>query len=116
MPTKTKAPIQKLIQMQIYHLQEFIGEFYRNSISPNTFTNSTNELSVVLRVRTNPQPHQTRYYLVYRKGTGKAHYLSALWNSTNTSKEGVNEYIITDTQGVKGKVEIDMFTLRINKS
>jgi hypothetical protein len=52
---------------------------------------------------------------VYRKGKGKAHYLSALWNSSNTAKNGINEYFITDTQGVKGVVEIDMFTLRIKK-
>jgi hypothetical protein len=28
----------------------------------------------------------------------------------------VNEYVITDTQGLKGIVEIDMFTLRIKKA
>jgi hypothetical protein len=53
---------------------------------------------------------------VYRKGKGKAHYLSALWNSSNTAKNGINEYVITDTQGLKGFVEIDMFTLRIKKA
>jgi hypothetical protein len=102
--------------MQIYHLQEFIGEYQRNSISPNTFTAPLIDTSVILRVRTNPQPHQTKYYLVYRKGTGRAHYLSALWTSSNTAKNGVNEYVITDTQGAKGVVEIDMFTLRIKKA
>jgi hypothetical protein len=102
--------------MQIYHLQDFIHEFNRNSTSPNTFTAPLIDISIILRVRTNPQPHQTKYYLVYRKGKGKAHYLSALWNSSNTAKNGINEYVITDTQGVKGFVEIDMFTLRIKKA
>lgn len=116
MPQNIKVQFTKLLQMQIYHLQDFIGDFNRNSVSPNTFTSQSIDTSVILRIRTNPQPHQTRYYLVYRKGKGKAHYLSALWTSSNTAKNGVNEYVITDTQGVKGIVEIDMFTLRIKKA
>jgi len=113
--TNKMSQFINLLQMQIYHLQDFIGEFSRNSVSPNTFTSTSIDTSVILRVRTNPLPHQTRYYLVYRKGKGKAHYLSALWNSSTTAKNGINEYFITDTQGVKGVVEIDMFTLRIKK-
>jgi hypothetical protein len=116
MPQNIKVQFINLIQMQIYHLQDFIGEFNRNSTSPNTFTAPLIDTSIILRVRTNPQPHQTKYYLVYRKGKGKAHYLSALWNSSNTAKNGINEYVITDTQGLKGFVEIDMFTLRIKKA
>jgi len=101
--------------MQRYSLSDFIGQYHRNSGSPNTFCSESLDRSVILRVRTNPQPHQTKYYLVYRLGQGKSHYLSALWNSTNTSNDRLNQYIITDTQGVKGIVEIDVFTLRITK-
>jgi hypothetical protein len=112
---KHKGPIHKTITMQKYNIADFIGEFERNSTSPNTFTSQPIDTSVILRVRVNPQPHQTKYYLVYRKGTGKAHYLSALWSSSNTAKSGLNVYVITDTQGAKGIVEIDLYCLRIKK-
>jgi hypothetical protein len=101
--------------MQRYHLSDFTGDYKRNSVSPNTFCSESLDKSVILRVRTNPQPHQTKYYLVYRLGKGRSHYLSALWTSDSTSNDGLNQYIITDTQGVKGIVEIDVFTLRITK-
>ena len=102
--------------MQIYHLQDFIGEFERNHISPNTYYSEPMDLYIVLRVRANPQPNQTKYYLVYRRGKGKAHYLSALWSSTNTSSKGLNEFVMTDTQGVKGIVHLDLYSLRIKKA
>jgi len=54
--------------------------------------------------------------LVYRRGKGKAHYLSALWSSTNTSSKGLNEFVMTDTQGVKGIVHLDLYSLRIKKA
>jgi hypothetical protein len=103
------------MQMQRYNLSDFIGQYHRNSGSPNTFCSESLDRSVILRVRTNPQPHQTKYYLVYRVRDSKSHYLSALWNSTNTSENGLSQYIITDTQGQKGLVQIDMFTLSIKK-
>ncbi len=110
-----KAPIQKSNAMQKYNLVDFTGDYKRNSVSPNTFCSESLDRSVILRVRTNPQVHQTKYYLVYRVGKGRSHYLSALWNSTNTSENGLSQYIITDTQGQRGVVEIDMFTLSIKK-
>ena len=102
--------------MQKYNIAEFFGEYERNSSSPNTFTCSLLNISLILRVRPNPLPHQTKYYLVYRVGTGKAQYFSALWSSTNTAKNGMNEYTITDTQGVRGSVLIDMLRLSLRKS
>ena len=101
--------------MQRYSLSDFTGQYHRNSVSPNTYCSESLDRSLILRVRTNPQPHQTKYYLVYRVGKGRPHYLSALWNSTNTLENGLSQYIITDTQGQKGLVEIDMFTLSIKK-
>ena len=101
--------------MQRYSLYDFTGYYKRNSVSPNTYCSESLDRSVILRVRTNPQLHQTKYYLVYRLGNGRSHYLSALWTSDSTSTNGLNKYIITDTQGVKGIVEIDVFTLRITK-
>jgi hypothetical protein len=101
--------------MQRYNLLDFIGQYHRNSVSPNTFTSDSLGRSVILRVRTNPQPHQTKYYLVYRVGDSKSHYFSALWTSDSTSINGLSQYIITDTQGQKGVVEIDPFTLSIKK-
>jgi len=53
---------------------------------------------------------------VYRVGTGKAQYLSALWSSNSTAQSGMNEYVITDTQGVRGSVLIDMFRISLRKS
>lgn len=101
--------------MQRYNLLDFTGDYKRNSGSPNTFCSESLDRSVILRVRTNPQVHQTKYYLVYRVGNGRSHYLSGLWTSDSTSINGLNQYIITDTQGQKGLVEIDMFTLSIKK-
>lgn len=102
--------------MQIYHLQDFIGEFERNHISPNTYYSAPMDLSIVLRVRANPKVGQTKYYLVYRYGKGKSHYLTALWNSTATSSKGLNEFVMTDTQGVRGIVQLDLYSLRIKKA
>ena len=102
--------------MQIYQLPDFIGEFQRNSKSPNTFYCQSIDTSVILRIRPNPQPHQTKYYLVYRKGSGKAHYLSALWTHNSTKNTSLNQYVITDTQGMKGIVYLDMFSLKIEKA
>jgi hypothetical protein len=111
---KHKGPIHKTITMQKYNIADFIGEFERNSTSPNTFYSASMDMSIVLRCRANPQVGKMPNYLVYRKGKGKAHYMSALWSFNSTTK-GAFEYIITDTQGAKAIVEIDMFILRIKK-
>ena len=114
MPQNIKVQFIKLLQMQKYNIADFFGEFERNSTSPNTFYSASMDMSIVLRCRANPQVGQMPNFLVYRKGKEKAHYMSALWSSNNTSK-GVFEYIITDTQGTQAIVEIDMFTLKIKK-
>jgi len=114
MPQNIKVQFIKLLQMQKYNIADFFGEFERNSDSPNTFHSQAIDTSVILRCRPQPQPTQTPNYLVYRKGKGKAHYMSALWSFNSTTK-GAFEYIITDTQGAKAIVEIDMFILRIKK-
>ena len=116
MPQNIKLQFIKLLQMQKYNIADFFGEYERNSSSPNTFTCKPLNVSLVLRVRPNPLPHQTKYYLVYRVGTGKAQYLSALWSSNSTAQSGMNEYVITDTQGVRGSVLIDMFRISLRKS
>lgn len=116
MPQNIKVQFIKLLQMQKYNIADFFGEFERNSTSPNTFYSASMDMSIVLRCRANPQEGQMPNYLVYRKAKEKAHYMSALWNSkSTTTTKGAFEYIITDTQGAKAIVEIDMFTLRIKK-
>lgn len=95
----------------MYELNTLVGYYQRSSKSPNVFT--SDNIDIILRTRTNPQLNQTKYYLLFRKHKGKSRYLSALWTSSNTAQNGLNIYSITDTQGTRGFVEIDIFTLRI---
>lgn len=102
--------------MQIYHLHDFIGEFERNHLSPNSYYCKPLDLTIILRVRANPKPNQTKYYLVYRFGKGKAHYLSALWSSPSSTAKAMNEWTISDTQGVKGYVSLNLYSLIVKKA
>ena len=98
--------------MQIYELTTLVGCYQRSSKSPNVFTSDNTD--IILRTRTNPQLNQTKYYLLFRRSKGKSQYLSALWTSNSTAQNGLNTYSITDTQGSRGLVEIDIFTLKIS--
>jgi hypothetical protein len=113
MSTKQCAPFQNSIFMQIYHLSDFIGVYERNSTSPNTFSNKETGYKLVLKMRPNPQPTQTKHYLIAYKDKEKPFYFSALWNTTETAKKNKYVYAISDTQGTKGKAIIDFFNIQI---
>ena len=111
--TKPFAPFQNLITMQIYNLSDFIGSYTRSVKSPNTFTNSETGNSLVLRMRINPKPTQTKHYLIAYENGKKPFYFSALWNTDTTAKKDKCVYAISDTNGSKGKAIIDLFQITI---
>lgn len=116
MPENIKVQFIKLLQMQKYNIADFIGEYQRNSTSPNTYKCQDLDRTLIVRCRPNPLPHQTKYYLVGKEGKGKSFYISALWTHTATQNTKLNQYVITDTQSVRGIVELDMFCLKLKKA
>lgn len=90
--------------MQKYSIHDYFGKYPKEFISPNTFVEPLSKIQLILRTRAKVLPGQTKHYLLKRdKPTDKATYFSALWSSTTTNKEGFFQFIISDTQRVKGR-------------